>query len=184
MVAPNGEADMKRIHNGQRGFSMIELLIAALVLLFGVAAVVQLVPNAMQANLMSKQDSTSVVIAERLLDQMVSQPLAANAFVNADGQNCSLGNSAAPNTFVGHAVMTQSGRTLINFNVAGITAGYGYNWRDPNDAFGPGYEIRWAVVTRVNGVTAVHKRFVVGVWKRGIGGRNVRPVTLEAAVGR
>jgi len=168
----------------QRGFSMIELLIAALVLLFGVAAVVQLVPNAMQANLRSKQDTTAVVVAERLLDQMVGQPITALTFTNADGQVCSLGNPNAPNTFVGHPVVAQSGRTVINFNVTAISAGYGYNWRDPNDANGPGYEIRWSVVTRTNGTTPVQKRILVGVWKRGIGGRNVAPVTVQAEVGR
>ncbi len=168
----------------QRGFSMIELLIASLVLLFGVAAVVQLVPRAMQANLRSKGDSTAVVVAERLLDQMLSQPLTSNAFVNADGQNCSLGNPAAPNAWVGHAVIAQNNRPVINFGVAAIAAGYGYNWRDPNDPTGPSYEIRWAVATRVSGTAAIHKRFLIGVWKRGVGGQNQVPVMMEGAVGR
>lgn len=168
----------------QRGFSMIELLIASLVLLFGVAAVVQLVPQAMQANLRSKQDSTAMVVAERLMDQFLSQNLTTAAFVNADGQNCSLGNPAAPNAWIGHPVIAQNNRPIVNFGVTAITAGYGYNWSDPNDPSGPGYEIRWAVVTRTSGTTPVHKRFLIGVWKRGRGGQNVVPVMLEGAVGR
>lgn len=173
------------IASGARGFSMIELLIAALVLLFGVAAVVQLVPNAMQANLRSKQDSTAVVVAERLLDQMLSQPMTAANFTSADGRVCDLGSTANPNVFFGSAVMNQGGRTVINFNGATVN-GYNYApaWVDPNEPNAAGYEIRWAVVTRVSGANAVHKRFLVGVWKRGIGGRNMIPVTVEGAVGR
>lgn len=174
-----------RVASGARGFSMIELLIAALVLLFGVAAVVQLVPNAMQANLRSKQDSTAVVVAQRQLDQMLSQPLAAATFTNADGRICNLGSNANPNVFFGSAVMNQGGRTVINFNGASLN-GYRYNpaWVDPNEPNAAGYEIRWSVVTRTSGGAAVHKRFLVGVWKRGIGGRNMMPVTVEGAVGR
>jgi hypothetical protein len=162
---------------------MIELLVAAVILLFGVAMVVQLVPRAMQANLASKQDSTSVVIAERLLDQMLSQPVGSAAFNNAEGIACSLGSPALAG-FVGHPVMLAQNRVQINFGVQAITPGYGYNWRDPNDASGANYEVRWAVLTSSAGGAPVHKRFVVGVWKRGLGGQNALPVTLEAAVGR
>lgn len=174
-----------RLPSGARGFTMIELLIAALILLFGVAAVVQLVPEAMQANLRSKQDSTAVVVAERLLDQMLSQPLAAASFTNADGRVCNLGSNANPGVFFGSAVMVQGGRTAIDFN-GNTQAGYNYNpaWVDPNQPNAAGYEIRWAVVTRTSGASAVHKRFLVGVWKRGAGGRNMLPVTVEGAVGR
>jgi len=181
-IAGGMEKTMRKNH-AQRGFSMIELLIASMVLLFGVAAVVQLVPNAMQANLRSRQDSTAVVMAERVLDQMISQPLNSTTFTNSDGQVCSLGSAAAAG-FVGHAVINSANRATINFGVNAITPGYGYNWSDPNDPNRAVYEVRWAVMTRAFGTSPAHKRFVVGVWKRSTGGRNVQPVTIEAAVGR
>lgn len=168
----------------QRGFTLTELLIATAILLFGVVSIVQLVPNAMQANLRNRYDSTAVVMAERYLDQMLSQPLSATQFTNADGVVMNLGGVAG---FAGSplATMNLAGgqvNVLINFQ-ANPVAGYNLVYADPNDPSGVRYEVRWAVTTDVLGPTVVAKRFFVGVWKRDP--RVVLPpVTLEAWVQR
>jgi len=62
---------------GQAGFSMVELLIAIVILLVGVVAVAQLVPTAIQSNTRNRYDSTGLILAQRQLDLMTTQDLRA-----------------------------------------------------------------------------------------------------------
>lgn len=149
----------------QAGFSLIELAIASAILLFGVAAVVQFVPKAMQSNLRNRYDSTAVVIAQRLLDQMMSQALnvaTIPAGNSSFGQAINLGGAAG---LVGNPVQTVGNRAQINFTAAAV-ANYNFTYIDPTDATQTPYEIRWAVISSLNGTTVYSKRFIVGAWRR------------------
>ena len=46
------------------GFTMIELLIAIVILLIGVVAVAQLVPNAIRSDFRNRYDSTALILAQ------------------------------------------------------------------------------------------------------------------------
>lgn len=61
----------------QAGFSMVELLIAIVILLVGVVAVAQLVPAAIQTNTRNRYDSTALILAQRQLDLMTAQDIRA-----------------------------------------------------------------------------------------------------------
>lgn len=63
--------------SGQAGFSMVELLIAIVILLVGVVAVAQLVPAAIQTNTRNRYDSTALILAQRQLDLMTAQDIRA-----------------------------------------------------------------------------------------------------------
>jgi prepilin-type N-terminal cleavage/methylation domain-containing protein len=178
----------------QRGFTMVELLIAMAVLMFGIAAVAQLVPLSIQLNTRNRYDSTAVVLAERLLNQMINQPLTATQFTDVDGRVIFLGSVAA-NGLVGNPIQVVSAvpngpLNLVreNFALGGAVANYNFNYTDPNAAVPNAsapipYEVRWTVITTMSGTTVVAKRFLVGVWKRDP--RNVTvPVTVEATVQR
>lgn len=165
-------------HRPQRGFTLVELAIATVVLLVGVVAVMQLVPNAMQSNLRNRYDSSAVVIAQRLLDQMMSQPLSATQFTDADGRVIELGGVAAP--FVGGPVQNVQNMARLNFN-APVQNNCGFTYVDLNDPTRPTYEVRWAVISTVSGGQVVAKRYIAGAWKRE--GRQVYPpVTVEGWV--
>jgi prepilin-type N-terminal cleavage/methylation domain-containing protein len=172
----------------QRGFTMVELLIAMAVLLFGIAMVAQLVPLSTQINMRNRYDSTAVVVAERLLNQIVNQPLTATQFTNVDGQVILLGSVAA-NGLTGNPLQVVSAVPGGPANVvrvdftAGAVGGYNFTYTNPNASIAIPYEVRWSVVTTMTGTTVVSKRFLVGVWKRDP--RNVTvPVTVEATVER
>ncbi len=146
----------------QAGFSVVEVLVATLIFMFGVVLVAELVPRAMRANLNSRYDSSAVVIAERMLDQMISQPLVSANFVNSDGFGMNLGGAAGQQ---GSPIQVAGGRVSINWT-AGAVGGYNLNYVDPDDASRARYDIRWTVITTVQTGTPVGKRFIVGVWKR------------------
>ena len=159
----------------QGGFSMVELMIASAVLLFGVVAVVQLVPEAMRSNLRNRYDSSAVVIAERLLDQMLSQPITATQFTDADGRVILLGGAAGAQ---GNALQVVNTSVRIDFTAA-LVAGYNFRYVDPNEAAGTQYEVRWTVITQLQGATPASKRYIVGAWRRDPRFTSP-PVTVEA----
>jgi prepilin-type N-terminal cleavage/methylation domain-containing protein len=161
--------------NGQRGFSLIEVLIAIIILNVALVSVAQMVPIAMRLDAVNRRDSTALVIAQRELNQMIGQPLSATSFTNARGATCSLGDPASPNTVVGNPVVMVNNRPTINFAATAV-AGYNFFYTDPNDATAAPYEVRWAVITVASGGNAFGKRFIVG------GNGPLLPVTIDTLV--
>jgi prepilin-type N-terminal cleavage/methylation domain-containing protein len=189
----------RKAQSFQRGFTLVELAIATLVLLVGVVAVVQLVPAAIQSNLNNRYDTTSAVAVQRLRDLMVSQALDSTTLTDPSGQfpcaggACMLGIGApGVDTLEGSPVLAvQDGRgnnidVVINFTAARVP-GYNFTFADLNDPTGTRYDVRWAVVTsrRAVGVipdTVVAKRIIIGA--RRLGSRRPTVVTFSSWVTR
>jgi prepilin-type N-terminal cleavage/methylation domain-containing protein len=168
--------------NRSKGFSLVEVLIATVILLIGLVGVAQLVPASILINQRGRLDSTSLVFAQRELDQMLAQELTATSFLEANNalcaSFCALGDASVPNTVIGNPLIWYNNRPLIDFSGAPVD-NYSFTYTDPNDPFGVTYDVRWAVVTTVNGTAITGKRFFVGV--RQLGGNNFVPaVTLDA----
>lgn len=148
----------------QKGFTLTELAIATAVLLFGVVAVMQLVPFAMKTNTSNRYDTTSAVIAQRLLDEMTAQPLTNATMTDPVCGAMSLGAGAVGVTAASpNATYLTPGTATVDFTQAAV-AGYNCNYVDPNSAAGPTYQVRWAVVVSVGATGQIEwKRYVVGV---------------------
>ena len=170
----------------QSGFTMIETLIATVVMVVGVVGVTQLIPLSIRMNTGNRDDSTALVFAQRELDEMVDQPMSATTFSDPQGvlcppaTNCNLGNAATPKVPVGSPVVMFNNKPIIDFTQAAV-ANYSFNYTDPNDPFRLPYDVRWAVITYSNGVTATGRRFIVGVRRRG-GNIPFLPVNLDTMV--
>ena len=156
----------------QRGFTLIEALLATIVMMVGLVAVAQLVPVSLSINSVNRASSTALVVEQRILEQMLDQPLtaatcAAPACPDAVAGSWSLGSPAAPGNVVGSPVTVDvSNSAAINFS-AGQVAGYSFNYIDPNDPYGATYDVRWAVVTYVQGSRVTGKRFLLGARQTG-----------------
>jgi len=165
----------------EEGFSLLEMLFATIILLVGLVAVAQLVPSSITMNSRNRGDSAALVLAQRELDQMLDQKLTAPAFTDTQGNNCLLGDSTAPNQIVGNPVILDaSGRPVIDF-AAGQVTGYNFQRADPSDPSGSFFDVRWAVITSVNGATITGKRFILGVRQQG-GNGFFQPITLDTTV--
>lgn len=170
---------------GQEGFTLIELAIATAVLLFGVVAVMQLVPFSIKTNTANRYDTTSVVIAQQLLDEMSAQPFNNLTVTDPICGAMSLGAGAA-----GVPVESPTANYLTMFNgnatvdfAQGAVAGYSCNYTNPNSASPGTYQVRWGVVVTESAAgQVVSKRFVVGVQRAGMQFRF--PVNVEATVQR
>lgn len=178
-----------RLRFQQAGFSLIEMMLATVILLVGLVAVAQLVPASLTLNYSNRMDSSALVFAQRQLDVILDQPLnpPGNIFTDQNGNTYQLGNPATPNVLQGYNVVMFNNQTLIDFGGptpgAYPTSGYGFTYQDPKDPVGTTYDVRWAVIVTTNGNAATSKRFILGV--RQIGGSGFfRPITLDTMVTR
>src|SRR6266403_5000828 len=117
---------------GQRGFSILEMMFATIILLVGLVAIAQLVPASILLNNRNRTDSSALVFAQRELDQFLDQPLSSATFVDALGKICNLGDPAAPNTIVGGPVVVINNQALIDFTAAPV-ANYSFTYQDPTE---------------------------------------------------
>jgi len=89
---------MRNGRTDARGFSLVEMLIATLILMIGLVGIAQLIPASILINQKGRLDSTSLVFAQKVLDEMLAQQLTTQTFVEANGALCAtacrLGNSA------------------------------------------------------------------------------------------
>lgn len=171
----------------QEGFTILEMLLATVILLFGLVAVAQLVPASLLLNYRNRMDSSALVFAQRQLDVILDQPLnpPGNSYTDPQGNVYQLGDPTTPNVVQGSAVTTVNNQTLINFTGTPPpqypTNGYGFTYVDPTDPNGTTYDVRWAVIVTGNGSTASSKRFILGIRQSG-GTGFFLPITLDTMV--
>lgn len=163
----------------QSGFSVLEMIVASAILMVGIVSVVQLVPASLKNSVGNRMDTQATVIAQRELDQMLSQPLNVGTFVDNDGQTVNL-------TGGGAAVVMSGPSTLIDFSAGQPASGfYVSGYVDPNDATRSAFELRWAVFPQVNNNgSVVAKRIIIGCRRSQniVGGQLFLPVTLDTSI--
>lgn len=181
------QTDRRRYRGNRRqegGFTLVEVLLAIVVLLVGVVAVAQLVPASIGSNSTNRNDSSALVFAQRQMDLFLSQPLNMSisppSFTETiDGQTftCNLGDPTQPNQAMGSPVLVSNNQLIIDFGAATVTD-YSFMHQDPNDPSGAQFDVRWAVITTTNNGLVSAKRFVLGVRKKG-GNGFYQPVTID-----
>ena len=171
----------RKRRRSQIGFTMVEVLMAIGILLVGIVAVAQLVPASISSNSANRNDSSSLVFAQRELDQFLSQPLNMSitppSFIDALGFSCTLGDPTQPNIVVGNPVAVYYNQLVIDFSASPV-AGYSFTYQDPNDPADIDYDVRWAVITTTSNSRVTSKRFILGARRQG-GNGVYRPVTLD-----
>src|ERR1700682_311479 len=174
---------LTRRRSSERGFSILEMLLATIILLVGLIGVAQLVPASILMNYRNRNDSSALVFAQRELDQFLDQPLSISSFTDALGNICQLGDPASPNVVLpsSSSVVVVNHQTLINFGAAPV-ANYSFTYLDLTDpARNTAYDVRWAVIVTGNGSTVYGKRFIIGVRQQG-GNGYFQPITLDTMV--
>jgi prepilin-type N-terminal cleavage/methylation domain-containing protein len=169
----------------QRGFTLLEMLMATVIILVGLVAVAQLVPVSVMMNSNNRNDGTAQVFAQRVVEGIRNQPLWATSYTDPQGVLCPLGNTCLlgdptqPSVLVGSPVHIANGTPIIDFS-AGQVAGYSFNYIDPNDPLGATYDVRWAIAVNANSTS---RRIILGVFRRGMKTPTL-PVTLDTMVSK
>lgn len=161
----------------ERGFSILELLFASAILLFGIIAVAQLVPASLRSSLANRLDTMATVIAQRELDQMISQPLSVTTFVDKDGHLISLGGVGSP----GAALVPGAALAEIDFGAPAVDGFNIPSYVDINDPSRAEFELRWAVIPEVVAGTVVSKRIIIGCRQKRAS-EPILPVNLDTWV--
>lgn len=176
----------KRRYDKQSGLTLVEVMLATLVLIIVAVGMAQLVPLSINLNGHNQRDSSSLVIAQREMDAMIDQSIGSTTFTDPNGlvcpaaSVCDLGNPATPKTLVGSPIVMLNNRPIIDYTQATV-AGYQFNYADPDDPGDVSYDIRWAVITFANNGAATGRRIIVGV-RRVKGNSPLLPVTLDSMV--
>jgi prepilin-type N-terminal cleavage/methylation domain-containing protein len=172
----------------QRGFSLLEMIMATSVLILGLLGVAQLIPASLVLNSGNRVSSAALVMAQQEMDQFVNQPLNfpvnPPTIVDSHGNPCTLGDPTQSNVLAGSPILMANNLPLIDFAQDQVD-GYNSSFVDPNDPGGATWDVRWAVITTTNGAggSVLAKRFIVGA--RQVGGPNfVLPITLDTVVAK
>ena len=170
---------------GQRGFTLVEMLMATAIVIVGLVAVAQLVPASVMLGSNNRNDGTALVFGQKVLEAMREQPLTATSYTDPNGivcplsQVCQLGDPTLPNTVVGSPWTTFQNYPIIDFTASPV-AGYNFTYTDPNDPEGASTDVRWAVVIKTNPSSGVpfSRRIILGVFRRGMRSPSY-PITLD-----
>lgn len=172
----------------ERGFTLTEMLIATVIVIFGLVAVAQLVPTSVMINSNNRNDGTALAFAQRQMEMMRAVPLSQLTFSDTQGvfcpigQTCLLGDPTQPLQVIGNPVVIFNGAPVIDFSPTVGTANYSSPYTDANDPAGATYDVRWAVITNTNASQAViSRRIILGVFRRGMQTPTM-PVTLDLQV--
>ncbi len=180
--------DRNARRGNQGGFTLIEMLMATVIILVGLVAVAQLVPMSVMMNSNNRNDGTALVFGQHVMEGMRNEPLSATSYTDPQGVLCPLGNichlgdPTQPSLVVGSPLNTTGSSPIIDFS-AGPVTGYSFSYTDPNDPLGAINDVRWAIVTRVNNGIVTGKRIILGVMRRGMNAATL-PVTLDTMVSK
>jgi type II secretory pathway pseudopilin PulG len=167
--------------SGQRGFSILEMVLASAILMVGIISVVQLVPASLQLNSNNRLDTLATVIAQRELDQMLSQPLGVNTFPDSDGRSISLGGPNSPGAPV--VQDPQTGAVQINFGASSVD---GFSISPYVDPSGATFDVRWAVIPQSapgNPGKIIGRRIIIGC-RQTNSSQLALPINLDTMVQR
>jgi prepilin-type N-terminal cleavage/methylation domain-containing protein len=170
---------------GERGFTLVEMLMATVIVVVGLVAVAQLVPTSMMLNANNRSDGSALVIAQKQMEALRALPLSATTFTDPLGVTCPLGTTcytgdpSKPGQVVGSPLFNNT--PIIDYAQPLVT-GYGFTYTDPNDPTGAVNDVRWAVVTINNGATT-GKRIIVGAFRRGMKSPSF-PISLDTLVSK
>jgi prepilin-type N-terminal cleavage/methylation domain-containing protein len=171
---------------GEGGFTLVEMLIATVIVVVGLVAVAQLVPTSMMMNANNRSDGTALVIAQKQMEALRAVPLTATSFTDPLGVTCPttcfIGDPNRPGQWVGSPVVLFNNSPIIDYSPRTPLAGYGFTYTDPNDPAGAVNDVRWAVVTVTNG-TVTGRRIVVGAFRRGMK-TPTYPISLDTMVSK
>jgi prepilin-type N-terminal cleavage/methylation domain-containing protein len=162
----------------ERGMTLIELMIAMVVLLVGVVGSMALIAYAIGGNGRSKQQSNATVVAQMLSEKISSQK--ASTSTDLSVSDCT-GTANVVHTSVGGGALTSSGD--VDFTQAAV-AGFQMYYTDCGTSSRQMiYDVRWTITQP----TAYTKLVVVSAKMKGAGTDSKifsLPVTIRTLVGQ
>lgn len=139
-------------HEPEQGMSLIELMIAMVVLAIGLAGVTTLLVSAIASNHRNSTDTTATLLAQMVVEQISAQHVYINGLISVT--DCA-GNQLRIDPTPGAAPAGNGANLNANQNIdftqaaTGIPANYSMNYVDCSTAGGiqTTYDVRWNVMS-------------------------------------
>jgi type IV pilus modification protein PilV len=185
----------------QRGVALLELMIAMVVLAFGLLGLLPLLVSSIGTNTNNRLDSTAVLLAQSIAEHIAAQPASAVGVLqltDCAGNVWNVNTAGAPGPAGAGATLYTAGTApspqfvdSINFAQNVVPAGYQASFRncDANN-IRTTYDVRWNIqnVRAINGAT-ITKLVTVAARPRFNNGQQMAiqftlPVSLRTIVGQ
>jgi Tfp pilus assembly protein PilV len=140
------------VRNPEAGFSLVEMVLASLVLLVGLTAGMLLILTAMANNNRSKMDSTATILSQMTIEMIAAVP--ANATTNMTVVDCNPNSGSASHTIYTTGSSGGAGAPLtsggsIDFTQSTVTS-YSMTYYSCQASTGDRqalYDVRWNIKT-------------------------------------
>jgi prepilin-type N-terminal cleavage/methylation domain-containing protein len=178
----------------QSGFSLIELMVAILILFIGIVSVAELVPAAMKSNFRNRNDSTALIVAQRQLTQMAEQAMTVEDlgdcaagvaghfyFCDQDGDIVALGSNGTTVLSDGCPLNANGDLDFTADCPDGYSVTKTWVW-NPVANIEHRIELRWHIVSKRNGTVPVRKVIVIGA-RAGTAAQGFMVTNLQTVVG-
>lgn len=177
------------------GFTLMEVLVSMTILLVGVAALVQLIPAALNYDLNNRSNSVALVVAQRELEQITQQSLTSSvatcpnanpatgsySFCDTDGDPVSLGVTSTGSSPLAKGCPLTNHVLDFSQATAACDAGYFLNktiaWNQISGV-NQKVELRWRVITQFTNGTPDKKWIIIGARAAGGGAGSGVSTTL------
>ncbi|HKS66343.1 MAG TPA: prepilin-type N-terminal cleavage/methylation domain-containing protein [Candidatus Acidoferrales bacterium] len=189
-------SEMSRIRSSkkERGSSLIEMLIALLVLSVGMVGSMAVVGVAVGSNARSKRDTTSTALAQMVLGRISSVPVGggtASVTVTDCANNTLTVNTTGTTSGSGANLSSSTGKVDFSQSFSSVTSGYAIQYIACGMSSGiqTAYDIRWNIKQLppgAGGVASKEEYVVVGaraVDTSGTGLQRAASVNLRTIVG-
>lgn len=128
-----------------RGFSLVELMIAMVVLAVGLLAAAGLICAAMSTNVVPRLGSTSATLAESTMEQILAVPPEATGAAAATTLTDCAGNNFTINTLVGGSpLVTSQNEVTVDFQQPAVP-GYSMQYVMCASNQSITYDVRWTI---------------------------------------
>jgi Tfp pilus assembly protein PilV len=168
----------QRRRNSQAGMSLIELLIAGVVLVVGCAGIMALIINAVGSNGRNKKDTSAAAVAQMVLERIQTLPegsTTTTTVADCAGTSWTIDSAVGGSALSSGAIDFTATRTT-NYNMQYVVC----------DATGQQttYDVRWNIAAATTHTSYV----IIGARPTGAASGNLKffalPVTIRAMVGQ
>jgi type IV pilus modification protein PilV len=168
---------MSRTSKAQRGFSIIELMIAVFILALGVLACMGMLLTGMATNVVNKNDSAGTMLSQMVIEQIYTLPVDSGktmTVTDCAGNSWSIKSDSggAPNNWKGANIDAASGGIDYTQAAGNIPSGYQMNYTTCAGQTGESavYDVRWAVryLTANTNMVVVSARQTTAALQKGV----------------
>ena len=143
---------MSRSSKKQRGFSIIELMLAVFILAVGVLACMGMLLTGMATNVANKNDSAGTMLSQMVIEQIYTLPVDSGqtmTIVDCAGNSWSIKSDSAGSSanWKGASIDSASGGIDFSQSAGSIPGGYQMNYTTcaSQTSESAVYDVRWAV---------------------------------------